>query len=461
LEEAATPETPVATPDTPAATPDTSVATPDTPVTTPDMPIASPEAKPEPPEQRDPTYVTYGRAPEPVAPPPPEPEPEPEPPREPEPEPVAEAEPALDGETLPGIARTPEPIPVAEEPVPEPETEPEPRQPETPQPEPARAQRPARDVIVRRRAIAAGVVGVIAAAAIGFAVAPKSGGGGSTTAQTTSRPLSGSASNGPISVSIPAGWQRQSSSAAGAGLQLQNQVVVGPTSPAGGTLVIGTANTTDPSLLPNSLLTALPGGAPARQVVKLGGSQFYRYLALQPSGVDGPVSIYALPTTGAGTVLGACLLHAAAASFPADCERVLGSLKLSGASAVGLGPSSNLATQLSAAVGTLNQSVTSGQARLHSAGKPGQQATAANQLASAYTQAAAAIGKLDAPSTASGAVTALAAALAKTGRDYQALSRAAARNNKHDYTAASNAIGSDSGSVNAAFAQLAKLGYAS
>jgi len=492
---AVTPGTPVATPETPVVTPETPVATPGTPVVTPETPAEAPVAAPvEPPAApvepppREPTYVTYGRAPEPVVPVTPEPvEPAPEPvapePEQPvaEAEPIAEAEPAAEGETLPGLGQYEEPttapvaageVPeaVAEAPAPEPgprrlEPEPEPRPPEPepepePQPEPARAARPGRDVIVRRRAILAGVVGVIAAAAIGFAVAPKGGGGGGSTAPQTT-PLSGTASNGPISVSIPAGWQRQSPPATGPGLQLQNQVVVGPGAPAGGTLVIGTANTTDPSLLPGALLTALPGGAPARQVVTLGGAQFYRYLSLQPSGVNGPVTVYALPTTTAGTVLAACLLHGAPASFPADCERVLGSLKLNGATAVGLGPSSTLATGLSAAVGTLNKAVSSGQTRLRSAGKPGQQAAAANQLATAYNQAAAAIRKLDAPSTATGAVDALAAALARTGRDYAALSRAAAHNNKSAYAAASNAIGSDGGSVSAAFAQLAKLGYTS
>ena len=62
---------------------------------------------------------------------------------------------------------------------------------------------------------------------------------------------------------------------------------------------------------------------------------------------------------------------------------------------------------------------------------------------------------------ASAAVAALVAALVKTGTDYAALSTAAAHNDKRAYTAAGNAIGGDSGSVSAAFAQLAKLGYAS
>ena len=160
-------------------------------------------------------------------------------------------------------------------------------------------------------------------------------------------------------------------------------------------------------------------------------------------------------------MLAACFLHGAAVSFGADCERVLGSLRLVGASPAGLGPNSTLAAQLSATVGTLNKAVSVGQGRLHRARKPGPQAIAANQLATAYSRAASAVRKLAAPSQASAAVAGLAASLAKTGRDYAALSRAASHNDGHGYTAATNAIGADSGSVSAAFSQLAKLGYAS
>jgi hypothetical protein len=452
-----------------ATPPDTSVATP-------------PDAPPAPPERHEPTYVTYGRTPEPAVPPPPEPVPPPTP-EEPvaQPDPAVEAEavagaaPAVDGETLPGLGQYAEPVPgpVPEEPTvegepepepiepePEPPVEPEPRRPE-PEPERAHQPGPGRDVIVRRRAVLVGVVGVIAAAALGFALAPKSGGGSTTPTTPTTDALVKTVSNGPIRVTIPAGWQSRAPVTNIRALPLQNQVVVGPSPPAAGTLVIGTADTPDASLLPKALLTALPDGAPQRQAVRLGGAQFDRYLGLQPSGVNGSVSVYALPTTTAGTVLAGCFPSGAAATFPGDCERVLGSLRLNGASAVGLGPSSSLAAGLNAALDKLNTAVISGQGRLRTARKPGQQAAAASQLGAAYTQAAASVRKLDAPPAASGAVAMLAAALAKTGRDYTALSHAAAHNEGRAYAAARNAIGNDTGSVSAAFAQLANLGYTS
>jgi hypothetical protein len=257
-------------------------------------------------------------------------------------------------------------------------------------------------------------------------------------------------------VSVPAGWQRKGSVAT-PGLALQNEMVLGPTDGSAGNLVLGTAPTTDPSLLPAGFLKVLPS-PPTHQVVKLGGNQLYRYLDLQPDG-GSTVSVYALPTTTAGTVLGACLIQGATATLASNCERVLSTLKLVGTSPAGLGPSSTLASGLSTAIGKLNSAVTSSQARLRSARKPAQQAAAAGQLATEYSQAAKALGKLTAPPSAAAAVTALATALAKTGHDYTALSRSAAHNNGRGYTAASNAITSDGSAINSAFAQLAKLGY--
>jgi serine/threonine protein kinase len=466
----AIPEAPAGPPETPAEPPDTTSAGLEEPVV---------DAEPERPHE---TYVTYGRGP--AAPPRPEPA-VPEEPAEPAPtaEPVAPAQPVLDDRTLPGqlaavppvaepevaepAPAPPEPEPARSEPEPAPpEPEPAPLEPEprlepepvpAPEPEPEPVGAPARpNFAARRRAVVAAVVGIAAAAVIGFLVSPKSGGG----SNTTQAQLPNSASNGPISVSFPAGWQRQSPTLP-TDLRFNNRIVLTPDAPAGGMLVLGSATTTDPSLLPKALLTALPGGAPSHQVVTLGRSQFYRYLALTPSGVNGPVSVYALPTTSAGTVLAACVLHGAAPKFASDCESVLSSLQLSGTSPAGLGPSSTLATELSDIVGKLNTAVADGQARLKHAGKPAQQSAAAAQLASAYAQAAAALNKLNPGPAAAAAVTALAGALTKTGHDYTALSRAAAHNNGHAYTAATNAIGTDSGSISDAFSQLAKLGYAS
>jgi hypothetical protein len=384
---------------------------------------------------------------------------------------AAPVEEALDGETLPGMGSWAVAPPAHEETEATVEAEPEhaalPQDAvrevpahataapdDAPESVPATATATAtRSGVAGRRAmLIAGLVGIAIAAILGFVVAPKSS---PPPAATT--PLVGSASSGPISLLIPARWQAQSAPAT-PGLKLANQIAVGPTGATGGELVVGTARTTDPSLLPDTLLSAL-SGTPDRQVVTLGPHQFYRYLGVQPQGASASESVYALPTTTAGTVLAACMLQGAGASFPSDCERVLGTLKLVGTADAGLAPSSSFGSQLSAAIGQLNSAVNAGQARLAAATRPGQQATAASGLAAAYDHAAAAVGKLSAPPTVSAAVAALTSALAKTGRDYTALAAAASHNDARAYNTARTAVSGDSGALSGAFAGLAKLGY--
>src|SRR5436305_15281236 len=109
------------------------------------------------------------------------------------------------------------------------------------------------------------------------------------------------------------------------------------------------------------------------------------------------MSVYALPTTSAGTVLAACLLQGAGPAFPSDCERAPSTLQLGGTSAAGLGPSSSLGSALNRVVGKLNARVGGAQARLSSARRPAQQASAAATLSAAYGQAAASVRTLSAP----------------------------------------------------------------
>jgi hypothetical protein len=118
-----------------------------------------------------------------------------------------------------------------------------------------------------------------------------------------------------------------------------------------------------------------------------------------------------------------------------------------------------LKTELSRVIEKLNAAVGSGRARLESARRPAQQAAAGSELAAAYSQAAASLGNLNAAAPAADVVTALAGALAKTGRDYAALSSAASHDHGRAYDAARSAIGGDSGQVSGAFAELARLGY--
>ncbi len=353
------------------------------------------------------------------------PEPEPEPQPEPEPEPVAAAasDPSL----------TSAPTPAAPAPT---------------------VKAPSRRVPISGKAIALAIGGVIAAAAIGFLIAP------SSNKPAPSAPaLVNSAKSGPLRVSFPTGWQNSNGTVATPGLKLDDQIVLKPTAPPGGALAIGTAKTTDPSLLPASLLGQLPsGGPPTPDVVTLGGTQFYRYTNLSPKGSAAPEVVYALPTA-TGTVIGACMLGGAGASFPGDCERIVGSLKLNPDNSLGLGPNADYASALTHLSDRLNLSVKQGEAALTKASKPGDQAKAANGLAGDYDQAATAVGKLPGNPRAAAATTALAKALRDQAGAYRSLATAASHNDSKGYDSAKTDVSTASDQVSAAFKQLSDLGY--
>jgi hypothetical protein len=298
--------------------------------------------------------------------------------------------------------------------------------------------------------VSAAVV-LAAAAALGFLVAPSS--------SRPARPqaaLVGSASAGSLGISLPAGWQRQSAPATPY-VKLANEIAVAGARPSGGTLLVGATSGAGSTLLPASLLASLTG-TPTPQVVTLGQAQFYRYLDLAPRGSGAPADVYAVPTT-AGTVIGICLLGGAASTFASDCERVVGTLRLSAGQIEGIGPNASLAAGVRSTVAKLNSALKPDGASLSRAGKPSDQAHAAKQLAAAYEQAASSVQHLQPVPAAASAVAALAGALRSTGRGFGALARAASHNDGHGYNAARSSIASGTAAISSAFAQLQRLGY--
>jgi serine/threonine protein kinase len=394
-------------------------------------------------------YFTYGRRPEPAVVAKPPSEVEPRVPAEPPPPAEHLAGPSVGA----AVTAQGEPEPIAEAP---PAPEPAAAEPSAAAPQRAaslaEADAGARPVPQRRpalnpRRIAALTGGMVVAAVTGFLIAP---------ASHKASPPATPVSFGAISLTLPAGWVRQSAPATPY-LKLANELAVGPAKGADGVLVIGTTKTTDSTLLPAGLLTAL-SGKPSPQPVRLDRAQFYRYIALSPRGAPAPMNVYALPTTG-GTVIGACVLQAAGAAFPAQCESALSSLRLSAGKVLALGPSDTLAAGLRNAVNKLNSGVAVAGRRLRSAAKARDQSRAADQLAAEYTRAAADIQRLNADPSVAGAITALASAMRSIGRDYSALSRAAGHNDGKAYRLARGSIANDERAVTAAFNQLGKLGY--
>jgi hypothetical protein len=299
---------------------------------------------------------------------------------------------------------------------------------------------------------AVALLGVVIAAVVGFLIAPSK----KNSSTPAAAPLVGSVSSGPLQVSLPSGWSHADASALKQ-LPLANQLAASSSTPAdGGKLVMGSATTTDPTLLPGKFLSALPN-APTPQTVTLGKTQFLRYPNLTPRGQNSPVTVYTVPTT-VGTVIAVCQPQAAATTFMSNCERVVGSLQLAKGSVLPLGPSSSYGARLSAAIGKLNSQQSRAAAQLSRAKKPGDQAKAAGSLAAAYRQAAASVKKLQAgQATATNA--AIAAALTRTATGYGALQHAASHNDGKGYTAARNTISGALSDLSGRMSQLAKLGY--
>jgi len=463
-------------------------------------PEAAPPARPDTvaPAAAEAAYLTFGRTPEPATKPEPAPEstapptPESTAPTEPEssapPAPEAAAPPAVapeaaehehaqaagsSGATSPPPAvdepAVEEPAveePVIEEPAeaePEPEheaeAEPEPEPERQPEPEAARpAARPPhartapRPEVARRRIAAVAIVGAVAAAAIGFLIAH----GSSSKSQPPAPALIGSDSSGPVQISLLSGWASHKIPTS-ANLGLSNELAVAPTSPTGGLLVMGTATKTDATLLPTGFVSTLQG-PPTAQTVTLGHTQFYRYLNVTPRGTQNPETAYAVPTT-AGSVVAICQPQGAGTTFLSDCERIIGTLQLSSASVLGLGPSSSYAAGLKTAIGKLNGQQSSAGARLSSAKKPSDQANAASDLASAFHQAGSTVQKLQPGPAATSTNAAIAIALRNVGAGYAAMSQAAAHNNGSAYNAARRKIAAATADLRAAFNRLSQLGY--
>ena len=335
------------------------------------------------------------------------------------------------------------------EPEPEPELEPEPAQAAA---RPPRARTAPRPEVARRRVAVAAIVAAVAAAAIGFLIAHSS----SSKSQPPAPALVGSASAGPMQISLLPGWASHKVPAS-ANLGLSNELAVAPASTTGGLLVMGTAAKTNSTLLPGGLVSTLQG-SPTAQTVTLGHTQFYRYLNLTPRGAQNPETAYAVPTT-IGSVVAICQPQGAGTTFLADCERIIGTLQLSSASVLGLGPSSSYASGLKAAIAKLNAQQSSAGARLSSAKKPSDQASAANDLATAFRQAGASVQKLQSGPAAASTNAAIATALQNVGAGYTGMGQAAAHNNGSGYNAARRRVASATDDLRAAFNRLSQLGY--
>jgi DNA polymerase III delta prime subunit len=291
--------------------------------------------------------------------------------------------------------------------------------------------------------------GVVIAAALGLIIAGTTGGAPANSAG------SNVAYAGAVRVSVPSRWRREPVPAA-LSVGLAQELALASPPPERGSLVIGTVAAGDPSQLPQRLLATLPPTiAPA--LVRVDHVVLERYLSRPSSEGPGDEAIFVLPST-LGTIIGICKTEGASPDFMGNCERVLGTIKLTTGSAVRLPLSANYARALNAAIDQLNAVSLAAGTQLASATSARAQAAAAARLARAHSQAASALEHISA-GTAPAANGPLAKALVATASAYSALAVAATHNDAHAYDAARAEVARTGRALNLAFGRLRGLGY--
>jgi hypothetical protein len=294
---------------------------------------------------------------------------------------------------------------------------------------------------------------VLAAAAIAAGILV----GHSATKHRTSQAQTSSAVAGPLRLRYPSAWQLSDTVPALPGTTFASPIVISAPAPAAGTVEAGVVTgASGPSLLAPGLRSAVTGGPPVGQMVRLAKLGALRYGPMRVNGVDGTVTIYVVPTS-AGVATIACI--SAQSAFDASCEHVAATSVLVGAVSYPLGPNPAYAQALSGAIARLNAAVAAPLAALGSARAHGAQAAAAHRLAVVYTGAAGDIARLTASPRDGQAGAALAAALRQLAAGYSQAATAAAHTNAAGYSAAGRQLRTAAAALQRALQALSALGY--
>ncbi len=325
-------------------------------------------------------------------------------------------------------------------------------------PAPTAAPAPPAPAPPRRRslsmpAVLAGLA--VLAGAAGFLIGGS--GSGSEAESEPERPAN-SVSAGRLDLAFPEGWERVREKPRVPGMRFSQPIVLSFGS-RGARLNAGTVDGTGATLLPKPFLTRL-ARAPARDDrVRLGESEAYRYTGLEPRGADGPVTVYAAPTT-AGVATIACVAPSRPeAGFAAECERVAATLALSGAQPLALGPRDEYARAAGAALRTLERSAAPQAKQLREAGSPEAQADAATDLSQAYLAAARTLSGAPAGPLERTAHARMVASLREVGGAYQRAARAAEDGDDGAYSSAGQDVRRGGTDLKRAQGELRKLGY--
>jgi hypothetical protein len=306
-----------------------------------------------------------------------------------------------------------------------------------------------RTMLAAMRTILRGLAGIVVVAAVGFLWAHY----GLKKAAVPPAALNRQASVADFKVDFPSSWH-VGPARPDPHVSLDDELTLA-SSDAHDQLVIGTAHPAAPGGLAQSLRAAL-GSVPRPQVVSLDGVNFDRYLNVTPAGGTISESIYSLPTT-IGTVTAICSADAQSVSFTGNCERVLGTLRLTSGSVLSLGVDPGYALTLNRVIDRLNAVRRSAGSGLRAASVQ-TRIRAATALATAHAAAASTARHISGTGV-SVANQAVVAALDMSAAAYRALARAAGAADVPGYGRAEAEIVRATHALDAAFAQLRRLGY--
>jgi serine/threonine-protein kinase len=313
----------------------------------------------------------------------------------------------------------------------------------------------------RGRSRRGGLIGAIAVAVFAGALGAGYALGGSGEGQTPEPalpfvilPETVQAAHGTFSV--PAGWA-QTAGPEIPGLTLADPVSYGPGDGAASSIVFGEVDGVAPTFLPESFLDLLPAEVvEGRSVALLGETAAVHLVDVQPSGFEGSLELFAVPTTGSSLVL-ACY---SAADEPLDeCRSIASTFRPTDVTVVPLGAPADYADLLNGTFRALEQARLAAMQALAGAQSATAQATAVNRVANAYRSAADALVGIEVAESVQAAHQTLQGALETLANDYEALARHAERQAGRRYNAVREQISVEVATLTAAIDSLAGLGF--
>jgi serine/threonine-protein kinase len=266
------------------------------------------------------------------------------------------------------------------------------------------------------------------------------------------------AAAGGLRLHFPGTWQTGSDPKI-PGLKLSDPLALVPKAGgAGSGLVAGGISNHDARLLPTSLVAVLPAKSPARDVVKIGQAEAFRYRGLTPQGFSGTLTLYVVPTDSRIQGI-ACFAPRASSSTLRDCETIAASLTVSGAKPLAVQTDATYAKGLSSALKALASARDAGRKTLKAAGSAKAQAGPAQSLATSYRAAVKAVRALKPPPLAAALNRVIATDLDNAADGYAKMASAARDGDSSGFAAGRGVVQGAEKALRRALDGLAGLGY--